>query len=59
MGNLIVVSVLFIFCIGCLSLVIDSLNVKRKPKIYPLKNESEATVVLKEDFEIDLDKLYK
>lgn len=60
MGNVIVVIVLLIFFIGVLSLLIDGLYITRKR--YPLiqeKKEQEATVILNDNFEVDLDNLYK
>lgn len=60
MGNVIVTIVLFIFFIGVLSLLIDCLYVSYKTdSLIQEKETTEATVILEDNFEIDLDKLYK
>lgn len=60
MGNVIVTVILFIFFIGLLSLLIDCLYVTRKQNPLMQKEETtEATVILEDNFEVDLDNLYK
>lgn len=60
MGNVIVTIVLLIFFIGLLSLLIDCLYTTTKQGPFTeKKKEPDATVILQENFEIDLDKLYK
>lgn len=60
MGNVIVTIILFIFFIGVLSLLIDCLYVSHKTDLLIQEKEAtEATVILEDNFEVDLDKLYK
>lgn len=60
MGNVIVIIVLLIFFIGLLSLLIDCLYITHKTdSLIQEKETTEATVILEDNFEVDLDKLYK
>lgn len=60
MGNVIVTIVLLIFFIGLLSLLIDCLYITSKQGPFIKKRkEPDSTVILQENFEINLDNLDK
>lgn len=60
MGNVIVTIVLLIFFIGLLSLLIDCLYITNKQEQFTSKKkEPDVTVILQENFEIDLNNIYK
>lgn len=60
MGNALVVFILFVFFIGSISLLIDCLYIRPKQVSFIKKQkEPDATVILQENFEIDLNNIYK